>query len=95
MTTSWTALLHGNFGFAFHAHPLGPPLYLAFTVGAFACLYGFIKQRRLVLDSPRMSRALAVGAVGFLAFGLVRMAVTPHFRTEKEQVLVSGTALER
>jgi hypothetical protein len=90
LTTSWTALLHGDVGAAFHAHPLGPLLYLAFTVSALLSAYGFVKRKRLVLDSRAMSRILTVSALGFLAFGLVRMATTPHFRTEREQELVSG-----
>ncbi len=90
LTTSWTALLHGNLAFAFHAHPFGPLLYFLFTLSAWLGLYGFAKCRALVLDSPQMSRALAVSGVVFLAFGLVRMALTPHFRTLEEQLVVES-----
>jgi hypothetical protein len=93
LTTSWSALLHGNLPFAFHAHPLGPFLYLGFTYGAFLCLYGFISRKRLILNSIEMSRILAAAAITFLAFGLIRMATTPHFRTAEEQTIVSGMAL--
>jgi hypothetical protein len=91
LTTSWSAFLHGNFSLAFHAHPLGPLLYLGFTASALTAIYGFWKLQRLVLDSVAMSRFLTISAFIFLAFGLVRMAVTPHFRSEKEQLIVSST----
>jgi hypothetical protein len=91
LTTCWCALLHGNFGLAFHAHPLGPFLYLGFTLLAVLCVYGFAVRKRVVLDSVQMSRVLIVCSVIFLAFGLGRMAVTPHFRTPTEQMFVTAT----
>jgi len=91
LTTCWCALLHGNFGLAFHAHPLGPFLYAGFTVLAFLCVYGFAARKRVVLDSLPMSRFLAGCAIVFVAFGVARMAVTPHFRTPAEQMYVAGT----
>src|SRR5881394_3155534 len=40
LTTSFTAFVHGDFGFAFHAHPLGPLMYVALTTWAWLGLYG-------------------------------------------------------
>jgi hypothetical protein len=81
LTTSWTAFIHGDFAFAFHAHPLGPPLYLFFTVTAILALRGWIVNQRLAIDSPRFNRGIMAAAVVFFCFGLVRMAVTPNYRT--------------
>jgi len=84
LTTSWTALIHGQFAYAFHAHPLGPPMYLLFTASAFLALYGWIKERRFATDSPQFNRVMTVLVVIFLTFGFTRMALTPHFGTEAE-----------
>jgi hypothetical protein len=84
LTTSWTALIHGDFAFAFHAHPLGPFLYLFFTVMALLALRGWIAQRRLITDSPKFNRALVIGAAAFLCFGVARMVVMPNYRTVQD-----------
>lgn len=81
LTTSWTAFIHGNFAFAFHAHPLGPPLYILFTLGAWLAFRGWLTKGRLLVDTPQVNRALMIGVVIFICFGLVRMALTPHYRT--------------
>jgi len=81
LTTSWTALIHGNLPFAFHAHPLGPFLYLFFTVTALMALRGWVLRERFNLDSPRFNRVMVVCAVIFFAFGIVRMTTTPNYRT--------------
>lgn len=83
LTTSWTALLHGQWSVAFAAHPLGPILYLGFTTSAFLAVYGFVRKKLLVLNSVGMSRFLFACAMVFMGFGLIRMARTPHFRTER------------
>lgn len=81
LTTSWTALVHGDLAAAFHAHPFGPILYLAFTVTAFLALRGWIEGRRLLLDTPALNRATIAFAIMFFCFGLARMAVVPHYRS--------------
>jgi hypothetical protein len=81
LTTSWTAMVHGDFAFAFHAHPLGPFLYLFFTAMAFLALRGWITRSRLITDSPKFNRALVAGAVVFFCFGVGRMIVMPNYRT--------------
>lgn len=81
LTTSWTAFIHGNFAFAFHAHPLGPFLYLFFTATAFMALRGWIKSERMNTDTPRFNRVMLVGAVVFFTFGVARMAVVSNYRS--------------
>lgn len=91
LTTSWTALLHGQMGFAFHSHPLGPALYLLFTASAWLSLYGWFKSWRFMTDSVFASRLLTAVAAVVIVFGAVRMAVTPHYRTRSEQMWASAT----
>lgn len=81
LTTSWTAFIHGDFASSFHAHPLGPFLYLYFTVTAFLALRGWLKGHRLVMDTPQFNRVAMIAAVVFVGFGIVRMIVTPNYRT--------------
>lgn len=87
LTTSWTAFIHGHFSEAFHAHPLGPILYVLFGLSALLGLYGFIRGARLVTETPQMNRALTAVVVVFLTFGLIRMAVTPNYGTQGERIL--------
>jgi hypothetical protein len=88
LTTSWTALVHGQIGFAFHAHAIGPFLYLLFTVSAWLALYGFLTGKRLMLEAKIPSRIIYATAILFIGFGVVRMAVTPGFGTQKERLYV-------
>jgi hypothetical protein len=92
LTTSWSAFLHGQWRFAFEAHPLGPLLYLGFTVSAILAIYGYKTRQSLMLNSIPMSRFLGTCAVIFFVFGMYRMATTPHFRTQHETQVVMGLA---
>jgi hypothetical protein len=87
LTTSWTALIHGHFGEAFHAHLLGPPLYLFYTLTAVLALYGYIKGARFLADSRPVARYINAGIAVFLVFGLTRMALSPHFGTKDEHMI--------
>ncbi|AIE87414.1 hypothetical protein OP10G_4046 [Fimbriimonas ginsengisoli Gsoil 348] len=89
LTTSWTALMHGDFAHAFAAHPLGPLLYLAFTISAFLCLYGWRKGLLLETDTPSFNWRFGVALTIFLGFGFFRMATTPHFASPQERFMVS------
>lgn len=84
LTTSWTALLHGDLAFAFHAHALGPFLYLLYTVTAWGSLWMGLKHLRTNPYDRRLDRAMWIGATIFLAYGLGRMVMTPHYQTERE-----------
>jgi hypothetical protein len=87
LTTSWTSLIHGHFTEAFHAHPLGPPMYLLYAVTAIVGMYGYIVGARLNTDARWFSRATTVAVTIFIGFGLIRMAVTPHFATPSERFI--------
>ncbi len=87
LTTSWTAFIHGHFAEAFHAHPLGPPLYLLYTTSAMFALVGWFKGARFSTQSKEFNRIMAVTIVIFITFGLTRMALTPHFGTPEEHWL--------
>src|SRR5436853_5060306 len=76
LTTSWTALIHGDIGFAFHAHPFGPVLYLFFTATAWLALRGWLRNERFQADGPRFNRVMMVAAIVFFSFGITRMALT-------------------
>ncbi len=84
LTTSWTAFVHGDLAFAFHAHPLGPFLYLFFTATALLALRGWVTREKFLVDSPKFNRVMLIGAVIFVSFGLVRMAITPNYRTMQD-----------
>ncbi len=87
LTTSWTALLHGELALAFHAHALGPPLYLGYTayaLGTFALAARRRRWRQARWATPAYSALFAV----FLAYGLARMAATPHYATLRERIMV-------
>ena len=95
LTTSWTAFLHGQWSLAFHAHPLGPPLYFLFTAGAWLSVYGFVKLRRFNMDGPQVNRVLVACAAVFLAFGFTRMAVVSNYRSAVEQMYAQQLGIVR
>lgn len=88
LTTSWTALLHGNFGLAFQSHALGPFLYLGYTAFALGTFAHFARRRRW-RDGRWVTPAFAGIFSVFLAYGLIRMALTPHYATLKERLTQS------
>lgn len=79
LTTSFTATVHGNLPFAFHAHPLGPVLYALFTLSALACGYGYWKMKAFDTSSKIFNRSLGALVIIFFAFGLMRFALMPHY----------------
>ena len=78
LTTSWTALLHGNLGSSFRAHPLGPLLYLLFTGSSLLGFFGWVKGRRLRSDSKAANYGLVAVLVAMLSFGFFRFATTKY-----------------
>ena len=90
LTTSWTALLHGDLGLAFRAHPLGPFLYLGYTAFALGTFALFARRRRWH-DGRWTTPAFTLAFGIFLGFGLVRMALTPHYATARERMMVGET----
>lgn len=89
LTTSWTSLIHGHFAEAFHAHPLGPPMYVLYTLSAFVALYGYLKGAYLNTNTALFNRVATLGVIAFIAFGLVRMAMTPHYGTAAEHLFAT------
>lgn len=72
LTTSIVALLHGDFVGSYSAHPMGPLLYLIWTLTALAAGYGWLKLRKFDLRGKLFDR-LAIGlVVALLAFGTYR-----------------------
>jgi hypothetical protein len=87
LTTSWTAFVHGDWALAFHAHPLGPTLYMLFTVLAITGFIAYLRGQRVDFSAPWIGKATTVGILFFVAFGLVRMAVSPRFGTDGERAV--------
>lgn len=77
LTTSFTAMLHGQWAIAWRANAFGAIGYPLFTMYAFACLYGFIKERRFNTDSKPAQWALGLFAASFIAFGVYRIVSVP------------------
>jgi|GEM_PF-463869 len=87
LTTSWTALLHGQLTHSFRAHPLGPPLYAIFAVSAIAGIVAFFRRRRIAYEEPLLTRGMIAILCGFMAFGTVRMLTTTKYASPSEKLL--------
>lgn len=90
LTTSFTALIHGDLPFAFHAHPLGPVLYLGLTAWAWLGIYGFMKNLRLDGSGKIFNRVVAAFAIVFFTFGAVRWFAMPHYNGPTEDRYVAN-----
>lgn len=88
LTTSWTAFIHGNFAMAFHAHALGPILYLAFTFVAMLSLLGALRGWRLRSEARWFQMTAGVLFAIVLVYGAIRFAVTPHYATAWERSFI-------
>ncbi|MBS1717495.1 MAG: DUF2752 domain-containing protein [Armatimonadetes bacterium] len=86
LTTSFSALLHGNLPLAFHAHLLGPPFFVFLTVIALACARGFWQGMRFRIDVPPTSRLMNWVLAVFVIYGFGRFAVMSNYS--------AGTAAE-
>lgn len=85
LTTSWTALLHGDLPMAFHAHAFGPLSYILFTLVSWLSLYALLTRRRLVTDSAGVNRLLALFALVFFGYGAWRFATATDYATPGEK----------
>ena len=79
LTTSFTATVHGDLPFAFRAHPFGPLLYLILAVTGWMGLIGWIKKVRIETNTPAFARASCVFVCVFMAFGIARFILSPHY----------------
>lgn len=87
LTTSWTALLHGDLPHALSAHLLGPLTYLAFTALAFLSLYAAATGRRIVAGERWQNRALVAFAIVFFGYAAWRFGTHPGYGTVGEGAL--------
>lgn len=74
LTTSISAVIHGRIGDAFRAHPFGPVVYVALTLSAWACLYGYVRGWRFDTSSRSLNWAIGLFLAAFLAYGAARFA---------------------
>jgi len=91
LTTSWTALIHGNLSMAFAANACGPLLYICFTTVSVLALLGFVRKQRLRTDARWFQTTATVVFYIFVVYGIVRFAFTPHYATEYERMLIGRT----
>jgi hypothetical protein len=89
LTTSFTALLHGDLALAFRAHAFGPLLYLGTTLWAALCGYGWLKGLRLDGGGRTFNRVMAGLMIVFFVFGIGRMILSPGFAASPEEKFVS------
>jgi hypothetical protein len=87
LTTSWTALVHGDFARAFAAHPLGPVMFLLFTITAWTTLFAALRGQRVMSETPVLNKALITVLVVFIGFGAARMVLTPNYATPVEELM--------
>jgi hypothetical protein len=95
LTTSWTAFLHGDFARSFTAHAIGPYMYVAFTVIAWASLIAFLKNYRIRGESVVLNRIIIASAVVFFSYGFVRMALVSNYAAPHERILQHLQFLKR
>ena len=77
LTTSWTATVHGQLSQAIAAHPLGPILYIGFTVSALLALGAWVRRRAFVytVGFHRLSWVLIAA---YFAFSTYRFLYPPE-----------------
>lgn len=90
LTTSWTAMIHGDFVTAFKVHPLGPIMYLGFTFIALGTLYGNITRKRMLIDTDWASKIFIWFVSLFFVFGFARMAFVTNFAATPKEILWRG-----
>jgi hypothetical protein len=91
MTTSWTATIHGQLGLAFHAHPLGPIMFLGFTISALTCGWGFLKNQRWRTEVREHTLILLAVLIIFVSFGAWRFYSERAFYTPEASIWTNST----
>jgi hypothetical protein len=86
MTTSWAALVQGNFELAIRAHAMGPFLYGVFALSGIACGIGWWTKTRITTETKLFNRGMAVVMASFVIFGAARMVIVSDFGTESEKL---------
>lgn len=86
LTTSFTAMVHGDFALAFRAHALGPILYGIFTLTALVALVKFFRGRHFETNTRPWLVGIYTGLVIFVGYGLFRLATQDDYRGTFEDV---------
>ncbi len=79
LTTSISAVLHGDVALSWSAHPFGIPLYSLWTLTAFACGFGWWTGKRFNTEGKAFSIALGTFFGLFFLFGVLRSVMTPSY----------------
>lgn len=90
LTTSWTALIHGQIGTAFKAHPLGPILYAIFSFIGLGSLWGVIRNKKLMIDTNKANLIFICTISIFFIFGVIRMAMVTHYSKTPTELFWRG-----
>lgn len=91
LTTSWTALIHGNLPMALHAHVFGPMLYFAYTMVALMSLVGLVRGWRLRTEARWFQAVSTVVLALVVSYGAIRFATTPHYATSWERSILAAS----
>lgn len=78
LTTSFTACARGDVVAAFHAHALGPALYLGLTLGAVVSGVCLVRRRRIDTSGPAFQRLVTAAIAVFVAYGIARFALVHY-----------------
>lgn len=79
LTTSFTAIVHGQVARSIEAHPLGAILYLLFTVSALGCGYGYLRRWKFNTEGRRFNRAVGWLVAVFIVYGGARFLLMPDY----------------
>ncbi|MFN8219419.1 MAG: DUF2752 domain-containing protein [Fimbriimonadales bacterium] len=75
MTTSWTALVHGEIGYAFHCHWLGPISYLLLAGFGLVSGWAYLKGIRIDTATRGFTWFSVIFTVTFIVYGAIRFAL--------------------
>ena len=76
MTTSWTAMVHGDLASAFRSHALGPISYVLFTAWAGLSAWGVAAKVRLDTGTRGFLWFSILFTIAFVGYGVLRYAIT-------------------
>lgn len=77
LTTSVSAILHGQFGLAWRANPMGFVIVAAAVVVAFNSLFALLWGRSVRIENTRFTLLLLALLALWLLHGVVRFALHP------------------
>lgn len=74
LTTSWTALVHGQLGASFQAHWFGPLTFAVFTAFAWVAAVGFVQKRAIDFNTRTINIFLLAVVGTVVVYGILRFA---------------------